>query len=316
MPSDDDFLANAKPVQQQDFLAKAQPVGGVPQGTLSAGTPQPWLSQLHSDLEQGGGRTLPGRILGHMQGRGDKGYSGLNSGVSPDTAQFMGSPMLGATETAQGLSEIPQHPVKGALHTLSGIGHATEIPQMMMGGPEAMAGIEAVPSRVHAGKILDSIAQEAEHIPINPQHTQAALGDFAQHVATGGQGSHVTPLLDQRLAQPMPIHFPEGRQFYTNLSRETASPGILRRMLEDPRAPDMRRMLGPVKEGLNSDLVDAANKVGRGQDLTDAMTEYGRAAKLNKAVKIGGAALGAEGLRRTGIPTRLLGTLGKMGGLQ
>ena len=50
----------------------------------------PWLEDAEEDLRHGGTRTALGRGLGFMQGRGDKGYNGLESGTSPEVADTMG----------------------------------------------------------------------------------------------------------------------------------------------------------------------------------------------------------------------------------
>src|SRR6185312_12213420 len=98
-----------------------------------------------------------------------------------------------------------------------------------------------------------------------------------------------------------PINFPEARRFYTNITRVTRRPGFIRRAIESPMMPDLRRNAGDVREALNQDLTDAANRVGRGEDYTNAMNEYRNAARLRKVVRRAGFLAAGEAARRTGL---------------
>src|SRR6185437_6269287 len=87
---------------QPHYTIGDAPVTPTAGASIGAGAPEPWLDQLDDDLRMGGGRTLIGRTLGRMEGRGDKGFNGLESGVSPAAAQYMGSLPLGAVKMAKG----------------------------------------------------------------------------------------------------------------------------------------------------------------------------------------------------------------------
>src|SRR6185312_4992694 len=183
-----DFLANAKPVKpQQDFLANATLVSSAPNVTptvgasIGAAKPEPWLDQLHDDLLHGGGRTIVGRALGRIEGNGSNGYQGLESGVSPAAAQFMGSPELGAVKMTKGIAETPQHPLMGPIHALEGGLQVLTIPSMMT-APEvnpAMKGtsrlLDMVPTRAKAGRIFEDVMNVAKDQPvkISPSTMQA-----------------------------------------------------------------------------------------------------------------------------------------------
>jgi hypothetical protein len=143
------------------------------------------------------------------------------------------------------------------------------------------------------------------------------VGGFKQYVATGGRGTPVINKLAKRMAatdEQGPLMFPEARQFYTNVSRSSARPGFLRRAIESPSAPDMRRNLGNVREAMSNDLTDAAGSVGMGDQYTQGMTEYKNAARLNRAAKVGGTIAAEEALRRSGLLGKIASGAANMAG--
>jgi hypothetical protein len=195
-----------------------------------------------------------------------------------------------------------------------------------------------LPNKANAVATLNAVSNAAKNEPVNLEATQQALSDFVQYVKTGGKNATVVNKLLRRISptaprqsvlqsmqsdlsgdspaahQPDQLMFPEARQFYTNISRATARPGFLRRAIESPSAPDMRRNLGNVREAMNSDLTNAADSVGMGDQYTQGMSEYKNAAKLNRAVKIGGALAVGEALRRSGILGKVVSSAASMGG--
>jgi len=318
-----EYDAQGKPIPSSasvEYDATGKPITAAPVAQMRAQQPsqhpvQDWLRDLNTDMTEGGDRTLPGRILGHMQARGNRGYTGLNSGIGPEAAQFAGSPVLGPIHAAQGVAETPQHPVLGPIHAAEGVAQTLTIPSMFMGGEGAEAGLAAIPSRARAAAKLTDIENAAKEIPVAMQKTQPALSEFSQSVRTGGRNASVMTKLAKRLDSGLPeaaigpqsVKFPEARDFYTNISRATAKPGLLRRAIESPNMPSFRYNAGGVRDALNSDLTSAADTIGRGKDYTAAMNEYRRAAQLNKAAKIGGGIAAAEAARRTGLPGKIAG---------
>lgn len=434
----------------EKYGATAKPMNSAPQATIGPTSEQPWLTQAEEDLREGGNQTLLGRTLGHLQGRGDKGYSGLESGVSPQTAEFMGSPELGTIHALQGEDEtLHGHPLSGGWKTIKGIGEAATIPGLTMGGPEAEGAMNLIPSKSHAAGILNDIESAAENVPVYMENTKPALDDFSQYVNTGGKNARVMTKLGKRIEDiaprpapepvpitqpgrllgagtediplneptyqpgtpskpitllnpermgpkglPMPSHetpmssysdifpdqlpsatsslrgeatpfaeskglgqgeyigqipgerggmtepagvlrrlktfdsappllpeapqygapvnFPEARDFYTNISRATAKPGFLRRKIESPLNPSFRMNAGNVREALNSDLTDAANRIGRGPDYAGAMNEYRNAARLIKGLKVGGSIAAAEALHKSGLLGKAAGGVMKV----
>lgn len=280
-----------------------QPIAApAPQGTMSAAPPEPWLNQVEDDLREGGNKTLPGRVLGYMQGRGDKGYSGMQSGVSPQTADLMGSPAFGTIHALQGEDEtVHGHPLAGGWKTVKGIAEAATLPSMVMGGPEAKGLMEAIPTRAHASSVFADIENQAKDVPVSMENTNPALQKFSKYVSTGGSKAPVITKLAKRVEAPEPVNFPEARDFYTNVSRLTKRPGFIRRAIESPMKPSMRYEAGGVRQALNSDLTNAAHSIGRGNHYTGAVKEYRRGAQLNRAMKWAAAAGAAEAARRTGV---------------
>ena len=154
---------DAKPWEQYSAPASTPTPAGppmLPPGELVSApkTPSSWLGDVENDLREGGGRTFVGRGLGYLQGRGDKGYSGLQSGVSPETAEFMGSVPLGLTHATKGAAEIGEgHPFTGLKDLVSGGLQAATIPTSFV-APEVTEGVGSfVPTKSHAGQLLEEV---------------------------------------------------------------------------------------------------------------------------------------------------------------
>ncbi len=290
---------------QAHLGSQASPAGPPTTGaTLSAAAPDSWLKQAENDFTQGGKRTAIGKILGVLQGR-TNGYAGIDSGESKSAADFMGSPLLGLLHAGQSAQSIPEHPIKGPLGVIGGLLESATIPSAFMGGPAASKAINAIPSADHAAAVLNEITQAAHGVPVQMANTSPALSKFAYSVATGGDNSGVISKLAERVnpihSFPEDINFPEARDFYTNVSRETAKPGFLRRALESPTQPAFRMNAGGVRAALGSDLTSAAETIGRGTDYTNAMNEYRQAAQIKSVLKKAGYVAAGEALRQSGI---------------
>lgn len=132
-------------------------------GSLTAAPPQTALGYLHdveNDLRHGGNRTIVGRVLGDLQGRGDKGYTGLEYGTSPGVANYMGSIPLGLVKSAEGVGEASTgHPLTGLKDFGLGALQTYTLPLTVAAGPAteatgdaAAAGASALremPSQLH-----------------------------------------------------------------------------------------------------------------------------------------------------------------------
>jgi hypothetical protein len=106
-----------------------------------------WLQNLETDVRTGSGSTLPGRILKKM------GAPGLETGVSKEAGEFIGSPLLGSVHAAQGVAMLPQHPWEGTKKAVGGVLEAGTIPGLIAAAPEE--GISGVMGR------LQSLVQDA-----------------------------------------------------------------------------------------------------------------------------------------------------------
>lgn len=290
-----------------------------PLATISAAPPRTtegWFNDAERDLREGGRRTAVGRILGYAQGQGDKGYSGLESGVSKGVADFMGSPELGVLQVAKGASEIPSHPIQGAGNLIGGTLKAGTIPGMVAAGPEIKAAGALLPSTERAASILGDVAQKANSVPIQFSRTKPALDEFLSYARSGGQEPKVVsdllkavPELESKLSSGVlekgGFTYEDARRFYTNISRlSDAEMSTLN--------PNMRRLMGGLKEAFKHDIGDAAARVGQAANYYKGLKEYAKAAKLEQAademwkwaIRLGGtAALGAagyEGVRMAG----------------
>ena len=307
--ADPDFI----PADTPDFIpVEGQPanevagahVASAPKQETSIGPREggvvPWLEDAEEDLRHGGSRTVVGRGLGFMQGRGNKGYEGLESGTSPEVADTMGSVPLGLTHAFKGVAEIPHHPLKGAWDTATGAAQAATIPLAFAGGPIADAAIESIPSRAHAGSVFSDLRSAAANVPVNLQKTQPELERFMELTQRGGRTSKPFTQLSKRAATGDPINFPEGRDFYSNIS-DAAHRTPLEKLMGRGMKPVMNRQANAVKSAFNEDLGQAADSIGRGADYTNAMKEYANAMKIRKYTRAA-ALLGAgEAARRTGL---------------
>lgn len=302
-----------------DYDALAQSVkGGKPAMTAPAGElrPQPdtgsnFFENAGNDLMHGGTRTIVGKGLGLMQGRGSKGYSGLEAGVSPSAAEFMGSVPLGIAQIGKGSAQVTEgHPINGMGNMIGGAAKASTIPLMLDAAPAARSAIEAIPSRAHAGQILSEIGEQAKDVPINLKNTMPAVNRLSELTDAGGKSAKPLNSLVKRTTKYLtpstkgtaqdPILFPEARDIYSNVS-DAARQSPLQTLMGKGLKPTMLRQAGIAKSGLNADLTDAAGTIGRGEDYTNALKEYANASKLRKMGILGGAAITEEGLRRSGI---------------
>lgn len=89
-----------------------------------------WLENLEGDIRTGQGSTWLGRAFKKM------GAPGLETGVSKEAGEFIGSPVLGATHAAQGLAMLPSHPWEGTKKAVGGTLEALTIPGLVEAAPE------------------------------------------------------------------------------------------------------------------------------------------------------------------------------------
>jgi hypothetical protein len=268
---------DAAPPQQAHTIGAAPPRGVVG-----------YLQDVERDLTQGGTRTIVGRGLGHMQGAGDKGYSGMNSGVSPDQAQFMGSVPLGLSKVATGIAQTPSHPVQGPLHAVAGALQAATIPTAFVApeateavGEAANAAKTAIAGKISpaamkeaAGGMLQSVAHDANKIPVQLENA----GDAALRLMDWQKKTQLGPTVNKflnRITNPKlgAMTYEEARDFYQLLGKLSADETM-------KMAPPVKRDLVQMVVGLKQDIGNAADQVGKAADYYQGLSDYARASKL------------------------------------
>jgi hypothetical protein len=273
----------------------------------------------------GGGK----RILGELGQAGKMAMQGNAPGVASHMISAI--PFVGPAMDKMSDEAPPTHPGESWWDQVkadatpgnvgTAIGTAAQVAPMALGAVDEMAPerplMGQIPTKGRAVRTLNEVSQAAKDVPVQMSATDPAVDNFRQYVATGGRGTPVVNKLVKRMAatdEQGPINFPEARQFYTNVSRATAKPGFLRRAIESPAMPDLRRNLGGVREAMSSDLTDAANSVGMGDKYAEGIREYANAARLNRGLKIGGAVATEEALRRSGILGKVASGAANMAG--
>ena len=155
---------------------------------------------------------------------------------------------------------------------------AATIPGTMMGGPEAEAVGGLIPSTEKAAKILGDVAEHANNVPVQMKQTWPALDEFMKYADSGGTQPKVITDMLARMDDfhKGPMTYEDARRFYTNISR-----------LSDQEMstlnPNMRRLMGGVKEAFKKDIGDAAGQVNQAANYYKGLKEYAKAAKLEAA---------------------------------
>jgi hypothetical protein len=265
----------------------------LPKNTMSASpsNASSWLGDVENDLMSGGGRTVIGRGIGHLQGRGDQGMSGLSSGVGEGVANEMGSIPLGLTRAAQGVVE--HKPLK----TIAGGLQAASIPLQMMAGPEVEAIRGAIPNAARAGARLGEVEQAVGRAPISLTKTIPSL-EKAQRLSMEGHGAvGAADSLYNRVNTVNPLEYPEAQSRASALGTLVGEDRI-------KATPTLQRQVKDVSHSLRSDIGNSVAPLGQGQKYADAIKEYRQASQMRD---VGKAAL------KYGVPAAL-GT-GVAGGL-
>lgn len=286
-----------------DQVAAAPPV----MATMQATQPQSWLQQAEQDLRQGGGRTIVGRTLGAMQGRGSQGYTGLESGVTPAEANFVGGVPLGAVKMAQGAAQLPQHPGRGLATIGSGALQAAAVPASFIAPEAAEAGaagagkaagalidkVNPAAMKEAAGGLLQSVAHDANQIPVQLDNSGDAALRMMDWQKKTQLGATVNKYLN-RITNPKmgPLTYEEARKWYQLL-------GGLSSDEAGKLAPPVRRDLVQMVVGLKQDIGNAADQVGRASDYYKGMGDYATAAKYQGWLDAAKKFLGNEAVKAT-----------------
>ena len=119
--------------------------------------PIDYLQEVEADTQEGGGRTLPGRILGHMQhgSLSDTGYTADKSGLAP----IMAGPIQGPPKVLRGALRIaaPPDPNKTVEQNIrEDVGGLNELSEGAMQTPGAVLGVAepaALPKLIAGGAV-------------------------------------------------------------------------------------------------------------------------------------------------------------------
>lgn len=117
--------------------------------------PIDYLGEVEEDTQKGGGRTIVGRTLGHMQARGDEGYQADQSGLAP----IMAGPLQGPPKIVRGALRIaaPPDPNKTVEQNVrEDVGGFNEMTEGTMQTPGAAIGVldpEALPKLIMGGTV-------------------------------------------------------------------------------------------------------------------------------------------------------------------
>lgn len=320
MPEQDPYAAIAKPVNDDPYAAIAKPltqaapasIKDQPSPTIAEGltkmvTSFPPITAARGLYE--GGK----RIAGEIGQAGQAAKEGNMPGVASHAISaipFLGPELDKGAEAAQerGMNKPGNtygQDLSIAATTPGTLGHiakgAAEVAPLALGALDTAAPerslIGQIPSRARAGAMLQDIRTQAANVPVSTTNTAPEVARYQELAQRGGSTAKPITQLAPRIRENMvpnintkPINFPEARDFYSNVSSQSA---------EDASRlnPIMRTQMGSVRAGLHQDLTDAAGQIGRGEDYSNAIREYARAMQMRKglitAAKIGIPAAGA-----------------------
>lgn len=166
--------------------------------------------------------------------------------------------------------------------------------------PAVPAAAKALPNSARAGRNFQEVMGAAKDVPINVEGPGKAALRIQELADRGGSMPKSVRNLLSRITDPekTPLAYGEARDFYSNISRLSAS--------EAQRlTPVVKREVAALRAALDAANESAAGEVGKAAVYRAAMKEYRRSALLKegvkKGVKYGAGAVGA------GAAYRLLG---------
>lgn len=170
------------------------------------------------------------------------------------------------------------------------------------------AGAEQLPSTARAGKVFQSVMQDAKDVPVDMAHSGDALLRLHELRRAGSLPPRAANQLLERVTAPgkPALTYKEGRDFYTGMG----SPSVFDRLRT---APVVKREMTGVMNGMRQDIGNAAASVGRGEDYENAMKEFRNAKRIQKIGAGAGAAALGYGAKAAGIGA-VLHTIKSMGG--
>ena len=177
----------AKPAQPQPQPQPAYSWSATPQVTSVAEQLENWAGNVQRDLMHGTDLTGIGAVLKHL------GATGLEKGVSPEVAKFMGSLPLGSLQALQGASQLPQDGKRweGTKNVAGGLLDAATMPSAFI-APEAGditgEGIGKAADVVGdaAGSAAKAIKGKISYANIQPELQQELRAIFQQTAKDAG----------------------------------------------------------------------------------------------------------------------------------
>lgn len=213
--SNGEQFGKPEPLVADKQFGAVEPLAGTPiqsTSTISARPPglQTWLQDLETDVRHGTGATWLGRLFKKM------GAPGIETGVSKEAGEFIGSPILGATHAAQGVAMLPSHPWEGAKKTVGGTLEALTIPGLVEAAPEEggaklMARGEELYKAYRAGKAAKKASgqlgkiNELLGVTSRELRTGKAPGAVQEFVTNPARGVLKAGLDEKALAKMTPI---------------------------------------------------------------------------------------------------------------
>ena len=234
----------------------------------------------------------------------------LETGLK-SVAGVIGQPFVHPIGTATGMAKSLRHPLDEAHQEVDALRanpayEGTKMAGNLFGNVAlgAAAGAapgfvgdvaDAIPTRAKAGKLFESVMNDARTQPITMTRSKPIL-ERAMQLSDSGHGT-ITPLdkLYGRINQTQPLEYAEARDRASALSSLTAGDKM-------SATGSLQSQAKQLSHAFNQDIGDAASAVGRGDDYASAMSQYSRAARNAKmagnAAKWGGGVLaGAAGLQ-------------------
>jgi hypothetical protein len=229
-----------------------------------------------------------------------------------DTLSGIGSSIAHPIEAAKAMGKgAMEHPFQTAGNLVGGAVTAGGLEELPGGGipfkspaqgPGTLGRVmDAIPTRAKAGKLFESVMNDAGDQPVNLTRAMDPL-ERAQQLSARGHGTvSAADNLYKRINTVNPLDYREARDWASSLSRLSGEDSM-------SASPALKAQIGKLSHAFNEDVGDTAGSVGRGEDYTKAMQDYARASSLrNAAVK--GAKIAIPVAVGAGVAGKLAHTL-------
>jgi len=317
MPTD--FLANAKPVQQQpgtDYLANATAVPKPPPPPPQEGflhslgaqfglTPEAGEQQRQEMMQhpiRTGLKALAGPALPAAEGLFDYGKRAVGDVYDAGKSLLNHNPAHAAIDAVDAIPIVGPAEIKTANQVSSGA-YGGAAGTLLGSSAQAAMGLEGG---------LRAVGREPHFIP-SAERAGAAINDIQSQMAKGGHNVTLTPRTLQPLAEARKLmankhgtisalndlEVPNPMSFEDAFQRSSA----LKDLTANDKLSGTKWLQGQAKRvggGLRADTSDATAQIGRKPEFDARMREYGRAKRLEAA---GEATKGA--IKKYGVPAAI-----------